>query len=472
MWNTSQPGPRLRVRRIGGFSLAIGLLVAQSVSAIPSEPTSSDESLAHRRRDWNQSVGVVGAVYSNSSPSQAFELSLQDRTQGRYVRFGGSAYGRLDTLRRGDTVFAAPEFFLQLNPEYSPVELTFGRKLWGWSMLDEAWDLGVYQPRLRFDYFRPQSQGLFGLFVGQERKAWGWQVLLSPMYLPEQGASFLLKDGLCTSDSPFFACPSSQVLIFEEKTPIRYNLETGPLREIIGNPGLAAQVRVGSTQEPRFVLGGALKPVSQIQIQYSGYLDLQSFDAKVTLRPRVAYHRVVSADAIVPSGNFEGRVSFLDEAPVRDAFDGVSTYQRIGATRILNPAIRYQVHSRVSVGMDYLRIWGGTADDVGPLSKGSGSIFESRFPYREAMRARVSADLGGWSSGMLRGNAQTTVDLENPGSFNSVELQFQSRSRWSAHFGVDLLGSSVSYRAGTGEPDFISRYRGIDRVRGGVHVAF
>jgi hypothetical protein len=88
------------------------------------------------------------------------------------------------------------------------------------------------------------------------------------------------------------------------------------------------------------------------------------------------------------------------------------------------------------------------------------------------MRARVSADLGGWSSGMLRGNAQTTVDLENPGSFNSVELQFQSRSRWSAHFGVDLLGSSVLYRAGTGEPDFISRYRGIDRVRGGVHVAF
>jgi hypothetical protein len=411
-------------------------------------------------------------VYSSGLPSQAFELSLKGRTEGRYLRIGGSAYARLDTVRRGDTAFAAPEFFVQLNPTLSEVELTVGRKLWGWSALDEAWDLGVYQPRLRLDYFRPQSQGLFGVFVGQERKSFGWQLLVSPLYLPEQGASFQLKDGKCTSDSPFFACPSSQVLIFDEKTPIRYRLETGPLGKIIGNPGVAAQVRVGSTQEPRIVLGGALKPVSQIQIQYSGYLDLQSLEANVSLRPRVAYHRVLSADAIVPSGNFEGRVSFVDEAPVQDSFDGVSTYQRIGETRILNPALRYQIHSRLSLGMDYLRVFGGNAEDVGPLSKGSGSIFESRFPYQEAARARVSADLGSWSSGSIQGSAQTTVDLESPGSFNTLELEFQSRSRWSASLGVDLLGSSVAYRAGSGEPDFISRYRGIDRLRGGFHVSF
>src|SRR5690606_10564467 len=120
-----------------------------------------------------------------------------------------------------------PEAYLGL-PWGARGSLAFGRKRVSWNRMDEIWELGVWQPRYRWDYLTPRSVGLTGFFAEiKPDNSWTLQLWASPLFVPERGTPLEFRDGMIRSPSPWFLNPPSELGVLGRPTPIRYSLE-GP----------------------------------------------------------------------------------------------------------------------------------------------------------------------------------------------------------------------------------------------------
>ena len=57
-----------------------------------------------------------------------------------------------------------PQAYYQFRGDY--FDLSFGRRTYQWSQMDEIFNIGVWQPQYRRDFSRPKQEGFFGAFVG------------------------------------------------------------------------------------------------------------------------------------------------------------------------------------------------------------------------------------------------------------------------------------------------------------------
>ena len=93
-------------------------------------------------------------------------------------------------------------YFIFSATESSKIYL--GRKLINWSALDSDFNLGFFQPQFRWNSLQPENQGLFGFFWDHQNADWGTTLFASHLYLPDQAASYEIKDGKFEESNPFF----------------------------------------------------------------------------------------------------------------------------------------------------------------------------------------------------------------------------------------------------------------------------
>ena len=142
-----------------------------------------------------------------------------------------------------------------------------------WSRLDEEFNLGVWQPQLRWDYLAPHQQGLFGVFLDFSFSD-SLQVLFftSPLYLPDQGPNYQLNDGEFTSGNRWFIPPQSRVALFNGSmsgagAPLFFAIDRPAEEKIILHSSFGIGFKYQAPNDPFWIQANyAYKPENQIHL--------------------------------------------------------------------------------------------------------------------------------------------------------------------------------------------------------------
>lgn len=114
--------------------------------------------------------------------------------------------------------FNVPElyFFYKYDLEkplynINSIELNVGRKIKEWSVADEYWDMGLWNPLSRWNPLHPETNGLIGSFLTVTSNQWSLDFFIGALYLPNQEPQIMEKDGTIYSRSRWFLPLPDQV---------------------------------------------------------------------------------------------------------------------------------------------------------------------------------------------------------------------------------------------------------------------
>ncbi len=374
-----------------------------------------------------------------------------------------------------------PESYAGTSTQLSFIQILAGRKQEVWNHLDDYWNLGIWQPRFRWDYLNPEKVGLIGGFVRVNLPYFQFVGFASPAFLPERGVNIDYQDGRFTSLSPWFIGLPTQASFNNVSTPIRYQLIAPSVGEIVSHPGVSFLMRAGNQSGFWGAAAFALKPMNQLLIGYDGILNLSSLTLDVNLYPRVLYHQLYSLEAGYSFNKFGSWISLLKENPLRDVTPSTWTTQELSDSLAASCGVNLELlrshGDAVQVGLAYLRQWEKAHPDLGPFVTPGVNSFESRYPFQNALSFKFKAPVpwassyfAKWSSNLI-GSLQWFYDFESLGTLFSTQLKFSFKNHWAILVGADIVSSDKNGAQSTGA-DFISRYRANDRFYTGVSYAF
>lgn len=145
-------------------------------------------------------------------------------------------------------------YFSNLNVRnfyYQSNNLKLGRVTHQWSLIDESWQLGLFEPQFRSQSFIPEKQGLVGLLLEVPLDAIlpnaGFYLFASPLSFPDQGPGYLLENGRFKAQNPWFDLPPSQAYISNTGVmdDIQYDIIIPNLDKIIVQSAFGGSLRWG-----------------------------------------------------------------------------------------------------------------------------------------------------------------------------------------------------------------------------------
>ena len=419
-----------------------------------------------------------GPATSTLTPDVYAALGARVDAQGSGKWVTGRARGQAELYLEADHPIYAelPEAYVASSPALSPtVNLALGRRMESWSRLDADWELGLFQPRFRWDYLHPDSVGLAGAFLNYKQGLLALTGFGSGIYIPERGIPVSVQDGNLVANSRWFLPPPRSATIYDQPTPIQYNLAMPETSDIIFHPSFAFHGRVGEEQGPWAGVAWARKPMNQLLLGMDAYLDVShpAQNLSTSIHPRVVNHQLYSLEAGEILDPLEFWISYLHESPERDATPASWITQEVSDSNAVSPGVRYRFAGqgeRAELGLSYLHQRGGNASDGGDssLADGSGrhSLFEKRYPFQDAFLLTGSTPL----FSRLNARSRVLFDAGRTGLIFSGELAFRPSESWRMGLGWDLLATTD---AGDADPDdFINRYRADHRIHAGVSYVF
>jgi hypothetical protein len=447
---------------------AAGYLYSPRTKTEDVYPTVIAKPRAEFEEAWVQMSGELEAI--GMSP-----LSKQDSTQ---------AYLEM------------PEGYVATSSRIQVAKFAIGRKFEEWNHLDEEWRLGIWQPRYRWDYLRPDPVALTGITLEVEQPLFKAVLFGTPIFIPERGVPVSNDNGQLISDSPWFISPPNNIQVLTRDTPLKYDLQIPPMKKLLLHPGVSGMVRVGDKMGPWISGAYAYKPMNQLLLSYDGKLVLNdnrsAVDvASVPVKPRVVYHHVISAEAGFNHEIVSGWISSLVDRPGHDYGQGLTgtwTEQTVSPSVAISPTVQFHIvdekENRMKAELSYLYQDGGNGPDMAadgtPLLAGQ-SVFESRYPFQSALKTAGELEMPGILSILGVHDVGTTVvassllyDTKNRGSIFSLDLKYLPTMRWEIALGADVLGSQDPQggTTTTGPNDFIGRFQANDRIRAGVKYVF
>jgi len=460
-------------RPLTAWALSLGILFSTSAHAIPTT--------FPKLRNGDVRLSLFGNSYltkASESLSDAgtgnLGISLGARGEGQsgIFHYGGEAEGHYGLRQANYRYLDVPELYagFENKKEASRFSLYLGRKHYDWSALDSYWSMGLYQPRFRWDYLNEREEGLTGLFAGFQSEFVQATAYFSPIVLPEQSAPYDISGGRCESSTPWFACPSSTILIFNQPTNVRFSLDIPPVKQLILHNGGGATFRLGRSQGFFGRASYAHKPMNQFLLAFEGRLDVSTKAVPAVIRPRVLYHHLFSGDFGWQNERHAVTGSYIAERPIRDATPANWNTQEnsnatlYGITTRTQPFRAFQ-NTRFEFG--FLRREGGVAPDQGPFVNPGVNYFEPRYAFRNAFSFAIFTPiLDPWARRFLF-SSKFILDTENNGNILVSDIYFSPLASLFLNLGLDILGSES-----VNPVDFISRYQRNDRLRGGIAYVF
>jgi hypothetical protein len=366
--------------------------------------------------------------------------------------------------------------------------VTLGRELHSWSRLDDEWQLGIWQPRFRWDYLHPMTVGLTGAFAHVDAGPVHLTGFASPIFIPERGASIDAAGGALSSASPWFISPPRVATLGGVATDVNYALAVPALREIVLHPSFALGARIGGQEGLWLGVAAARKPMNQLAYGVSGFYALEPQAIEATIHPRVLEHELVTVEGGYERAGYSAWLSFLLERPLRDDTPGDWTTQEFSVARVVSPGVSLPLGRDSSLALSYLWVSGGNAPDQSGTSGGGGlstgtpgsqSIFEDRYPFSNALRVRGRTSMAGpWhrrlsgeSSVLFGRGGQSPVSGQGQGLIWSTELRLAEEDArgFAIGVGADILAAQADSQ---NNDDFISQYRSNQEFHAGVSYGF
>ena len=290
--------------------------------------------------------------------------------------------------------------FIGLN-----TNLSFGRKKSVWSQVDEDWNLGLFQPLSRWNPLETHTQGLFGLDIKQHFGMGEFHIFTSPIFIPDQGPSYEIKDGQFNRTNPWFRPPPQSVLFQGQVLPIDYVLHEPKISEVVLRPLFALQWSHGQSQSLidkalsseiaaqeanlSYSVSVARKPAHQLALAYKPTLVTNRVRAE--LYPRVYQENLYAADLGAHLGQLDLNFSSLYIDPEPLDVDSTLNQPELKPQLVLSPRAQ-MLFNWGRLYVSYLKIQGDALKDQGPDTSVSSTSFSERFLFREAYQLGFNID--------------------------------------------------------------------------------
>lgn len=433
-----------------------------------SDDTNAESSLSYLSRFYpaEQATSISETGPAESRDLQLLTLRLSEQTSEDSVALLGagiSVFSAAALNRSSHWYGDVPEFWIRAGASDASARLWLGRRKMNWSDADTSWQLGLWQPRLRWDYLVPESIGLTGLFIDwKPSRQFSFTAFASPLFLPERGVSVQFDQGKAESSNEWFISPPVEGAVFSSSTPIRYRLSEFSLNELLLQNSIGLNGKWSSDSGAFAGISYAYKPLNQLLFAYDGYLQSTSSEVRIltTLHPRTLYHHLGSLDAGWTNAVWTARTSVIGESPEEESLPAEWNAQQASSAVALSPAIQWDGRWFVA-GVNYLKVWGAEAADRGPESDGKNTRFEARYPFRSALGLKLNL----WPDSQFSITQTLIQELDRSGSLFSATMNYRLSSRSSLTAGLDILGAD-------GSDSFLGKHRANDRYYGGFRYVF
>jgi hypothetical protein len=328
------------------------------------------------------------------------------------------------------------EFFINAKLESTlgnSSQVIFGRRMHLWSEAEEEWNLGIFQPQFRWNPIRPTQQGLTGLFWQKKEKSWGFLVFGSPVFIPDQGASYEIKNGQFQKASPWFKNPPQNLNFYGDYLPIEYDIQAPPLSDIVYQQSYGIQLELGESQGFYSRLSGQYRPSYQMALGYQASV-VSAVSVNVEVLPKTYYENVVGLDLGWKAPDQNVSLSFVQSRPQTPDFSQDFTKPIIKESNVVAAGYELTSHFRrldLRTKLNYLTILGDPVTDEGTdASELQGSLSWKYF-YTEAARLSVNSKYFVTNSLVLSSELAWTQALDSKFKQMDILNRVDFRGPWS-----------------------------------------
>lgn len=177
--------------------------------------------------------------------------------------------------------------------------LSFGRKISDWSLLDEMWNLGFYQPQLRWNSLDLETQGLVGFYYDYKMKlsqnfTLSATAFYSPLFIPDQGPGYELKNGGFLKTNPWFQPPPTRVEFQNQNFEIDYNIQMPQITDVLFQNSFGGRIRLEMPYSFYTQVSALNKASHQLALGFKAALVADR--VKVEILPRVYREELYGLD--------------------------------------------------------------------------------------------------------------------------------------------------------------------------------
>lgn len=405
-------------------------LLAQGLSFLSSDYESTDK----------KNFAFIGATLKSDAKSEdAFKINLT----GQYA-VGNSVLSFLNIR----------EIYYTNKIDEKSV-LHIGRKLHNWSSLDTIWNLGIFQPQFKWNPLLPENQGLTGLFWNKNDQSFGLTLFASPVYIPDQGASYELKDGQFQSGNPWFATPPQNIKFAGETLPIDYDISKPETSSVIFQTQYGAQARFGQGYGYFANFAGIYKPANQLALGYKGVL--VTTRVRVDITPKVFFENAYAADLGYRQDWGIVQLSMLSSHPQSPTFDSSFNAPEFQQSLSWGPQIIYRFRP-FDFFIGYLDTTGGEVKDVGPDASVDRPSLSQRFLYRQALQVQLAYSEVFFKQ--LRFDSSLQFKTSSKEGFRQIKFKnsFNIKGPWAFWMDFLLIDTDSSV------PTNIEPYKSLDQL--------
>lgn len=414
---------------------------------------------AARTEQYNQ--------YFRLTPSMRYSY-LTDRSQ-----FDANALAVLPGSSGVAPQLAVPELFFKFKPSNNGSSFAVGRMKQNWSTLDDHGNLGLWQPLARWDAVRPISQGLTGFFVKYNAEKFRLTYFATPIFLPDQGPEFDIKNGAVTSSNRWFRPPVDQAQVQNSEASIRYSLDTPSVSSVVNHPGQAVMVEIGPEDEGLFLhLAMAKMPVNQYHLGLDSHY-ITSNELTAVIHPYVIDHQLITAESgyRYSTGQFTISNTWekFDHPKLPDSYQQseIIDSQYLGA--VVAQDLSLFGLKKAALDLSYVQRIKSAAAAKDNFTVGSVESSSQRLSFDKLFGVEFKKNVFKTYANGLDISLGYFYSITDEGEWLHGDISYLYEQNWVWNISGDVFGASGAIDENA---SFISKFRGNDRMMGGFSYVF
>jgi hypothetical protein len=428
----------------------------------------------------NRYLGTVTSNQAGQTYTQfATDLNLETQSEGFTYKVNPMAQGAFES--NSELYFGIPEIYVQPRKIAPWFNLTIGRQKRTWSRLDEEFNLGIWQPQLRWDYLAPVQEGLVGVFfdwslTSQVR----FTFFTSPLAIPDQGPSYRLVDGKFISNNRWFEQPHSRLQYqgnnFSKDAPLYFKLDKPSEEDIVMHSSFGFGLQYQITPMIWSNFNYAYKPRNQIHlgIECTNCVDITNFEVTAVIHPKIVMHHVATWELGFDREDDRGWISVTGDRPNSSGFPEDYYQASLDSWVIAGGAYQHYFHRFIGkpswMQYSYMRAFQVARGAGGGLMSAE-SVKSSldRYPFLEVAAVDWRVELAQQRRNKVSLRTRYNYSVPERGGWLSLSLALaKGPVTWS--LGADLLGANVD--PDSQDAGLFSTYRANDRFFGGLGYVF
>lgn len=427
-----------------------------------------------------QQVNYPTSELNNSKNNfSQFQLALQASDQSFKSKW------KVDTgLNRYDNVLDIKPIELYYSLGVKKQELSFyiGQKKNSYSLADEKWFLGLWQPVYQRDLLNPEIMGTIGLHLNLSKTYFDFHASYLPLYLPNINPERSTNDSQINSKGRWFRPLSQEIDFIGRKTKINYSIVNPRMEEVVLKSGLLLKTSLKPNDSLIISVSAADKPMNEPQFKYSGKYTVSEqkndfFNAEIS--PVIFRHQIYNFEVFnkwneLWSGYLSLGADVPEKKTISQKTDGVGfqAQQQPKDLKYQSVGITYQDNNFCyfcQLDVSYIQIQTDEVLDFDQDGKQIGSVLPNRTHFSRAVS--LASSFSYQLFGVLQNlNVSWVRELKLKGQIFKFLNQIQLNKATSISVGFDLLG--VDEENIENENSFFNQFRANDRYFVGMNYAF